>query len=67
VKLFQAAECIHLAYTEFNDLFEEYLSVTMSSTAPNVDAWLNFHANQPSNPSQKKLKKYKIAKSTLLE
>jgi hypothetical protein len=27
----------------------------MSSTAPNVDAWLNFRANQPSKPSQKKL------------
>jgi hypothetical protein len=34
----QCEECIHPAYPEFKDLFKEYLSVTMSNTAPNVDA-----------------------------
>jgi len=38
VKLFQYVECIHPAYLEFKDSFKEYLSVTMSNTAPNVDA-----------------------------
>ena len=33
-----AAEYLHLAYTALNDIFKEYLSVTMSNTAPNVDA-----------------------------
>ena len=38
MKLVHAAEFLHLAYTSLNDLFKEYLSVTMSNTAPNVDA-----------------------------
>lgn len=38
MKLVHAAEYLHLAYTSLNDLFKEYLSVTMSNTAPNVDA-----------------------------
>jgi hypothetical protein len=38
MKLFHAAEYLHLAYTALNGLFKEYLSVTMSNTAPNVDA-----------------------------
>jgi hypothetical protein len=38
MKLFHAVEYLHLAYTALNDLFKEYLSVTMSNTAPNVDA-----------------------------
>ena len=38
MKLVRAAEYLHLAYTSLNDLFKEYLSVTMSNTAPNVDA-----------------------------
>jgi hypothetical protein len=29
---------IHNTYPEFKDLFKEYLSVTMSNTAPNIDA-----------------------------
>jgi hypothetical protein len=38
VKLFQAVGCNQLAYPEFIVPFKEYLSVTMSNTAPNVDA-----------------------------
>jgi hypothetical protein len=33
-----SCEIIHNAYPEFKDLFKEYLSVTMSNTAPNIDA-----------------------------
>jgi len=33
-----SCETIHTPYPEFKDLFKEYLSVTMSNTAPNVDA-----------------------------
>jgi len=33
-----SCETIHTAYPEFKDLFKKYLSVTMSNTAPNVDA-----------------------------
>jgi hypothetical protein len=35
-EIISAVECIHPA--DFKDSFKEYLSVTMSNTAPNVDA-----------------------------